>query len=88
MLSSNIAEKLERDADWQALQRHIESEIIGLDTLDGIDFTQKEEAAIEGRARALAKEKLQAILEPFGGGGEESTGDKKKHVASKTGVVE
>lgn len=88
MLTNHITERLENDADWQHLQRHIEGEINSLDTLADIDFSDKEKAAIEGRARALAKEKLLAILEPFGGGEEESTADKKNHVASKTGVVE
>ena len=86
MLTNSIAKKLETDADWQHLARHIEDEIDSLDSLAGIDFTDKEAAAIEGRARALAKEKLVAILEPFGGS-EESTDEGKDHVGKKTGVL-
>lgn len=86
MLTDGIKAKLERDPDFQHLESHINEHIDALDSLEGIDFSDKEAAAIEGRARALAKEKLLAILDPFGGG-PESTGDDKEHVGKKTGVL-
>lgn len=86
MLANRVTQRLENDADWHHVQKHIQEHITSLDSLDGIDFSDKEKAAIEGRARALAREKLVAILEPFGNG-EESTDNNKDHVASKTGVL-
>lgn len=86
MLTEGIIKKLERDSDFQYLEKHINEHIDSLDSLDGIDFSDKEVAAIEGRARALAKEKLLAILEPFGRGSE-STDEDKEHVGKKTGVL-
>ena len=87
MLTAKIANRLDSgDADWQALKYHIEGEIDSLDSLDGINFLDKQGAAIEGRARVLAKEKLKAILEPFGLP-EESTDDGVDHLAKKTGVL-
>lgn len=86
MLTNSITKRLEMDADWSALNVHIHEAVDTLNSLDGINFLNKEEAAIEGRARVLAKEKLQTILEPFYGP-EESTGDNKSHLANKTGVL-
>ncbi|UOF78910.1 hypothetical protein [Caudoviricetes sp.] len=86
MLTNSITQRLEKDADWTVLSTHIKETVNTLDSLDGINFLNKEEAAIEGRARVLAKEKLQAILEPFYGA-EESTIDNKSHLGKKTGVL-
>lgn len=86
MLTESIKRKLENDSDFQQLERHINEVIHSLDSLDGIDFTDKEAAAIEGCGRMWAKKKLLEILEPFGER-EESTGDDKEHVGKKTGVL-
>lgn len=86
MLTNSIAKRLEQDSTWIALSEHIKESVATLDSLNGINFLDKEQAAIEGRARALAKEKLQEILEPFYGP-EESTDDNKSHLAKKTGVI-
>jgi len=86
MLTNGIIKRLETDSDFAELKKHINNTVYELDTLDGIDFSDKEKATIEGRARVLAKEKLKKILEPFVVP-EESTSDKKNEVASKTGVV-
>jgi ApbE superfamily uncharacterized protein (UPF0280 family) len=85
MLNANIANRIKTDADWAEVNKHIHENVDSLDSLDGINFLNKEEAAIEGRARALAREKLQAILEPFFGG-EESKVDNKERLSKKTGV--
>lgn len=86
MLANSIATRLNSDSDWQAVAIHIREEVYELDSIAGINFLDKEESAIEGRARQLAKEKLEKILEPFFVT-EESTDDKKSHLASKTGVL-
>lgn len=86
MLTNNIARRLETDSDFQELKQHIDEKINELNTLDGINFEDKEAAAIEGRARELAKKTLIAILDPFFEP-DESTDDKKQHVAEKTGVL-
>lgn len=65
MLSQAIAKHLKASPEWQALAAHIEVELHSLTLTAGIDFTDKEAAAIEGRARQLAEEKLKKILEPF-----------------------
>lgn len=86
MLTPNIIQRIETDADWSAVKDHINQHIDSLDSLDGINFANKEEAAIEGLARRLAKDKLLEILEPFYGT-DKSTVDSKGHLANKTGVV-
>jgi hypothetical protein len=86
MLTNNIANRIKTDSDWGALKSHIDEHVGALDTLSGIDFTDKEAAAIEGRARALAKEKLELILEPFFGT-DTPPDDNKEHLATKTGVL-
>lgn len=86
MLTPGIANKIANDSEWQAVQQHIEETIASLDSIDDIDFTDKEKAAIEGQARVLAKKKLLEILEPFDSS-DESTGDDKEHVGKKTGVL-
>ena len=86
MLTNNIARRLETDADFQELKRHIESKVAELDTLVGINFDDERAAAIEGRSRELARKVLMEILDPFFEP-EESTEDHKKHVAEKTGVL-
>lgn len=86
MLSNSIANRLNSDSDWVALSSHIHEEVAVLNSIAGIDFLDKEQSAIEGRARQLAKEKLEKILEPFFMT-EESTDDNKAHLASKTGVI-
>jgi hypothetical protein len=86
MLTSNIARRLETDSDFQELKNHIDEKISELNTLDGINFEDEKSAAIEGRARELARKTLIAILDPFFEP-EESTEDKKQHVAEKTGVL-
>lgn len=65
MLSQAIAKHLKTSPEWQALAAYIEDELHSLSLTAGIDFTDKEAAAIEGRARQLAEEKLKKILEPF-----------------------
>lgn len=86
MLTDGIVKRLKSDSDFAELERHIHAVVDTLDTLDGINFSDKEKAAIEGRARVLAKDKLKKILEPFYVP-EESTTDKKEEVAGKTGVL-
>lgn len=65
MISQTTAERLKQSSEWTELRRHIIENIASLNTLADINFTDKEAAAIEGRARELAIEKLNAILEPF-----------------------
>lgn len=86
MLTPGIVKKLESDSDWQYLEKYINDIIFSLNSLDGIDFSDKEKAAIEGRARELAQKKLKEILEPFGDNTEFTT-DKKKLTQEKTGVL-
>lgn len=85
MLNATIVKRLETSSEWLELQKHIQENIDSLNSLDGIDFLDKEKAAIEGRARELAKDKLLEILEPFGSAGDELVVD--KHVGKKTGVL-
>jgi len=68
------------------LDKHIKECVSSLNTLDGIDFTDKEKASIEGLSRDLARQKLEVILEPFFTT-EESTVNAKEALAQKTGVL-
>lgn len=65
MIKYNIAKVLESSPEWQDLERHIKDEVDTLSVNDDIDYHDEKAAAIEGRARQLAKQKLIKILEPF-----------------------
>lgn len=65
MINYNIAKYLESSPEWQDLERHIRGEVATLSVNDDIDYHDEKAAAIEGRARQLAKQKLEKILEPF-----------------------
>lgn len=86
MLNQNIAKRLENDSDWQAMQKHIVETMSLLDSHRDVDFTDEKKAAIECRARQLAREMLIEILEPLGNY-TESTGDTRQQVAARTGMV-
>ena len=64
-MPDNLIKRFESDPDWQLVRQHILANIDSLNTLSGINFLDKESAAIEGRARELAHEKLNDILKPF-----------------------
>lgn len=85
MLTNELAKRLESDVDFKAFKAHCELALEALDSLDGIDFSDKEKAAIQGEGRREARKILETILEPFVQGSE-STGDKKKEAAQKYGV--
>ena len=65
MIAPATVEHLKQSSDFAELEKHITDAIEELSLIDGIDFTNKEKAAIEGHARKLAREKLVKILEPF-----------------------
>jgi len=65
MINYNIAKYLESSPEWQDLERHIRGEVAALSVNDDIDYHDEKAASIEGRARQLAKQKLEKILEPF-----------------------
>lgn len=86
MLTERIIKKIESDSDWQYLVAHIQSIVDSLDSIEDIDFLDKERSAIEGRSRQLAKKKLKEILESVYSP-EELTVDNKEHIGKKTGVL-
>lgn len=65
MLSSAVAKHVAESPEWKELETNIKNNVDSLSVIDDINFLDKEGAAIEGRARQLAKEKLVKILEPF-----------------------
>lgn len=65
MISLEAVKRVINTPEWQALKAHILSSVDELDSIADIDFSTKEKATIEGRARQLAAEKLRAILVPF-----------------------
>ncbi len=65
MISPTIVKQLLKTRDWKAVQAHIVEEIAKLDTLAGINYSDPVAAAVEGRARQAAAEKLREILKPF-----------------------
>lgn len=85
MLYPSVAKHLAENPDWKQLEEHIKSEVDSLSVIDNINFLDKETAAIEGRARQLAREKLVRILEPFYTEVQQSF-DKGAEVKKKTGL--
>lgn len=86
MLIPGVAENLKQSPDWQALHQHILECVAILDSIDGIDFTDANKAAIQGEGKKAAKKILKEILEPFLLE-EESTVDRKSETAGKTGML-
>jgi hypothetical protein len=64
MITNDLAERLKNHPDFILLQSHIREEMAKLDTLDGIVFDDMN-GKVEGRARQIALDKLNEILEPF-----------------------
>jgi len=64
-LSNKTAKALKDSAHGKELIEHIKNTILSLDSLIGIDFSDKEAAAIEGKARELARDKLVDIFNPL-----------------------
>lgn len=64
-MPQDLIKRFESDPDWQLVRAHILNTIDSLNTVKDIDYSDKEAAAIEGRARLLAIEKLEAILAVF-----------------------
>ena len=58
--------------------RFIAHVVMELDSLEGIELTNPEEATIEMKARQLAGEKLKKILTPFGLAPKKNVRDNKK----------
>ena len=56
---------LQSSREWRAFENHVRGVMRSLDSLDGIDFTHADEAAIEARGRQVAIQKLSEVLEPF-----------------------
>lgn len=65
MIHPSIVNNILASRDGEVLVAFLKETIEELNTLDRIDWSDKEKATIEGRARELAKEKLTKILEPF-----------------------
>ena len=86
MLTQTVIDNLKKNSDWQALQKHILSSCEDLKSLEGIDFLDKEKAAIEGQARTIALERLKTILEPFYSGGQQET-NKVEETKGRTGLT-
>ena len=56
---------LKRTSEFQAFIEYVRTVAHNLDSLEGIDFTQKESAVIEALARRKTLETLEKILAPF-----------------------
>lgn len=65
MIDREHIERLRKNRDWLVVENFIRETVAKLDTITCIDFTDKEAAVIEGRARQLAAQKLEQILQPF-----------------------
>lgn len=57
--------QLQGSPAWQAFEYKVKGVAKSLDSLEGIPFNDPVAGAIEGRARQLAKEKIEEIFEPF-----------------------
>lgn len=86
MLIPGVVEALKSSPDWKLLQEHILECIDELDSIDGIDFTDAEKAAIQGQGRKYAKKTLEKIFESFMIS-EETNVDRKSETAGKTGML-
>lgn len=64
-LSNKLAKTIKDSSFGQEFIQHLKHNILSLDTLQDIDFLDKEKAAIEGRARELARDKLILIYAPL-----------------------
>jgi hypothetical protein len=71
---------------WHNFADHIGHVMDSLYTLDGIDFTEQQQAVIEARARQLAHDKLYEIMEPFFDS-LLSTSDRKEAVELDSGIA-
>lgn len=65
MLSQEVAKHLETSPEWQSLKEHIEDCAASLQRIEGIDWEDKERAAIQAGAQQIAYDVLVEILEPF-----------------------
>lgn len=85
-LNDAIAENIKKSTDWQEFSEYVNAVCDTLKNIDDIDWTDKEKAAIQGQGKEYAYQVLQKILEPFLID-EQSSINRKKDTASKTGMV-